>query len=77
MATVTEEKTIETNEAALKYIIHSVFFRHKYDKSCQITQKAEEHEVKLFKDALLYLKQFDKENKILVSAEKIKNIDYS
>ncbi len=63
---------IETNEAALEYIIHSVIFRHDHDKSCEITQEAKEHEVKLFKDALLWLKQFDKENKILVSAEALK-----
>lgn len=50
----------------LRYIVCCVNYRHTNDLSIQITKSACEHEDVLYKCAIDFLRQLDKDNKVFV-----------
>lgn len=53
-------------EELLRYIVSCVMYKLNYDSSYKITKEATKIEKALNKEALVWLKQFDKDDKVLV-----------
>ena len=71
------KKSLEPKIDIIEFMFCSILFRHEHDDSYKITPMAIEHEKTLFKESLLWLKQFDKENIVLVPEDKIRQVDFS
>lgn len=59
-----------TKSEILRYLYSCVCYKHKNDISPQITKSAYEKETLLFKNAVIFLRDLDKENKVFIKERK-------